>query len=433
MSLTKRVGLVAGAAALSLTGASFAGTGADNDGMQQRLQQLEAKLAEMESRQGNNWLTEQRSAEIRSLVQDVLADADTRASLLGAGGVGYNNGFQYSSQDGNITMKLNGLMQTRFIFSRNDDDGGVDSTRYGFENARTKLIASGNVYDFMYKIEGNFSRGEGGGFGLQDAWIGWNYDNGWSVYMGQFKAPVVREGLVADEHLLAVDRSIFGSWYSGRTQGIKVKYTGDQFRFAASFNDGFNDANGAWETEDTEWSFSGRAEILFDGSWDQFDDFTSFQGSGNGVMLGLGAHYESQEYGTAAANEMKFLALTADISFEFDGANIFASFTYEDWDDDNGTDWNPWFAVIQGGYFFTADLEGFARFEHGDLDNAGDDYSIVTVGVNKYFHGHNAKWTTDFSYNFDEVPGFGDGITGWRASGGEDGQWVIRTQLQLLF
>jgi hypothetical protein len=31
------------------------------------------------------WLTEQRAAEIRGIVTDVLADADTRSSLQGSG------------------------------------------------------------------------------------------------------------------------------------------------------------------------------------------------------------------------------------------------------------------------------------------------------------------------------------------------------------
>ena len=78
MSLKTRVGLLAGATALTLTGVSVAGP-ASNDDVAQRLAAAEAKIAAMEAANNQNWLTEQRAAEIKGLVQDVLADADTRS------------------------------------------------------------------------------------------------------------------------------------------------------------------------------------------------------------------------------------------------------------------------------------------------------------------------------------------------------------------
>ena len=61
-----------------------------------------AKIAELSAQQNADWLTEQRSDEIREIVQDVLADADTRASLQGSNmAAGYDDGFVISSSDGN--------------------------------------------------------------------------------------------------------------------------------------------------------------------------------------------------------------------------------------------------------------------------------------------------------------------------------------------
>ena len=104
MSLTTRVGLLAGAAALTLTGISNARPAGEtsNDDVAQRLAAAEAKIAAMEAAQNQSWLTEQRASEIRGLVQDVLADADTRASLLQTGmTAGYDNGAVIGSADGN--------------------------------------------------------------------------------------------------------------------------------------------------------------------------------------------------------------------------------------------------------------------------------------------------------------------------------------------
>ncbi|HRP63557.1 MAG TPA: hypothetical protein PK400_09715, partial [Phycisphaerales bacterium] len=138
MSLTTRAGLLAGATALTLSGvAAAATTDANNDELKAQVQKLSARVAELEGAQGGNWLTEQRAAEIRSVVQDVLADADTRASLLGSGmSAGYDNGFTVGSADGNFLLRTNGLLQARWIYNhRKNPSGviGVDRHRSGFE------------------------------------------------------------------------------------------------------------------------------------------------------------------------------------------------------------------------------------------------------------------------------------------------------------
>ena len=78
----------------------------------------------------------------------------------------------------------------------------------------------------------------------------------------------------------------------------------------------------------------------------------------------------------------------------------------------------------------------YGRYEWSDLDVPGvDDISIITVGVNRYFAGHNAKWTTDIGFAIDSLDsGVVAPITGYRTDAtGDDGQLVIRTQLQILF
>ena len=141
MSLTTRVGLLAGASAITLTGVSFAGT--PQEDYEARIAELEAKVSELS---GDNWMTEERAEEIRGVVSDVLADADTRASLLNSGmQMGYDNGFMLGSPDGNFSLKLNGHMQVRYVYNLQDGAPGIDTNRAGFENTRTRLIFTGNV------------------------------------------------------------------------------------------------------------------------------------------------------------------------------------------------------------------------------------------------------------------------------------------------
>lgn len=123
MSLTTKVGLLTGATATMLTGAVFAASPSSDissTNLQARLEAAEAKIAQLSSQQDADWLTEQRSEEIREIVQDVLADADTRASLQGSNmSAGYDNGFVISSSDGKWKLRINGLLQNRWILSNN--------------------------------------------------------------------------------------------------------------------------------------------------------------------------------------------------------------------------------------------------------------------------------------------------------------------------
>ena len=434
MSLMTRVGLLAGASALVLSGASFADNPTEAQNLQARIADLEATVARLN---GEQWLNDQRAEEIRSLVQDVLADADTRASLLQAGmTAGYDNGFVIGSADGNFNLKLNGQLQFRFVWNNQDNETASDTNRWGFENTRTKLMFSGNVVDptWLYYIEGNFYR-SGGAFTLEDAWIGKDFGNGWTMFAGQMKVPVIREWLVHSKDQLAVERSnvAYGSPAASRTQGIALDYKADQFHFVGSYNDGANAANGVWSGYDTEWAFSARGEFLFSGNWDQFNDFTSPRGSEQGIMAGVGAHYQNAEYGTIAANEAEVLVLTGDVSFEFDGANIFGAIVYTNTDNNAGTDTDVYGIVIQGGYYFNDEWEGFLRWEWNDFDMTGvDELNLITIGVNGYY-SPNVKMTTDIGYGLDSVYSASD-ITGWQAdSADEDGQFVFRTQLQLVF
>src|SRR5262245_25680783 len=212
---TTRVGLLAGATALTLTGVSFGGPASDGNGdLAARLAAAEAKIAAMEAAQNQAWLTEQRAAEIRGLVQDVLADADTRASLLQAGATtGYDNGFVLSDSAGDWLLRTNFLMQQRFIWNLQDDAGGNDSNRYGFENTRSKFMLEGHVVNpsWYYRVDVNVGN-NGGGFGddsrvgTLNGYLGHKYENGLNIQMGSMKMPLLREELVQAQYQLLVER-----------------------------------------------------------------------------------------------------------------------------------------------------------------------------------------------------------------------------------
>lgn len=446
MQFMTRVGLLAGATALTLTGVSYGGPAIEgaNDELAQRLAAAEAKIASMEAAQNKDWLTEQRAAEIRGLVQDVLADADTRASLLQAGMTsGYDDGFVLGSSDGNWLLRTNFLMQQRFILNWQDDEAAEDTTRYGFENTRSRFMLSGHVVnpDWFYRVDINVGSGDDAQndnrTGVGNAYLGHDYGNGWKVMMGSMVLPFMREQLVEPHHQLAVERSIVNyAFTTGYGDGLAVQYAGDQFHVTGMFSDGFDTGQTIWSLGPpvhAEYAFTVRGEVLLSGNWDQFKDFTSMPGSETGVMLGAAIHYEKGEFGTTAS-ETEFLFLTGDVSVELGGVSLFGAFVYADTDTEGAAENpSPWAIVAQAGFYLNDTWELFGRLEWTDPDTEADETVVLTAGVNKYFSGHNMKWTTDIGFGFDSVVGPAN-VTGWRTDFGDsDEQVVLRTQWQLLF
>jgi hypothetical protein len=165
-----------------------------------------------------------------------------------------------------------------------------------------------------------------------------------------------------------------------------------------------------------------------------------------GILVGGAIHYEKGEYGTPTADELEVLILTIDGSFEGDGWNAYAAWMYADLDDDAAFDVNPNGFLVQGGFYLADTLELYGRYEWADFDTSGiEDHGVFTIGVNKYFAGHNAKWTTDIVIATEEIDatvsgispgstGGAYGLTGVRPDDvGEDGQFAFRTQISIFF
>jgi hypothetical protein len=412
MSQTKSLVLLAGAA-MGLTGAAFAGQ--------------------------NAW-SSQNADEVRALVAEMMNDAQTRSSLLQSGGTaGHDGKFFLGSADGNFRLEVGGQIQFRYIANFRDDNEAVigddnDST-LGFQTRRTKMWFQGHIFDpnLYYKIQAAFDR-DGGGFALEDAYVGYKFENGLDVRWGQFKAPFLREELVSSTRQLAVERSNVNEFFNqNRSQGIQVAWSGEQFRAFGMFSDGFNSQNTDFNADPADFALTGRVEFLAMGDWKQFDDFTSFRGSSNGLMIGAALHWETDSEEIPLGTD-DFFAYTIDASWESDGWNLYGAFVGASIDNDGGADSDPWGFVLQGGVFVAEDWELFARYDYTDGDQV-DEFSEITFGVNYYIHKHAAKFTADVVWALDETIGTATG--GLTGSGllpsGESDQFAIRAQFQLVF
>ena len=387
MSLTKFVGLLAfTAVATSATAASVEATNDTNA----QIAELKKELNELKSQNGDKWLTEERASQIRGVVQDVMADADTRSSLQATAATsGYNNGFFIASPDGNFKLQVNGQVQVRSSYAWQTNSawnaskatpGNTNATKaqYGTEIRRAKLSFSGNVVDpsWQYKVTmaylpqgstfaaitsspyntagNNQGNGTNSTANLEDAYINKDMGNGMSLKMGQFKSPFLREELVSSANQLGVERSVVNQMFStGWTDGIQFTASNDTLMGMVSFNNGGNNANFATQNMNStdgaysQYAITGRVQYLVSGNWAQFNDMTSMRGGGQGLMLGAGFNWQhggnqagnlasidttngnaiTFENGVGSANtDAGFLTYTADVSWDLGGANLYGAF-----------------------------------------------------------------------------------------------------------
>jgi hypothetical protein len=448
MSLTKTVGFFAGTT-LAIGGAAF---GADqNSELAAEVANLKAQIAEMKNSQGDAWLTEQRASEIRGIVTDVLADADTRSSLQGSGaGAGYNGGFFMSSADGNYSMKLNVLEQVRWTFNnRNDAPTGEDQT-WGFENKRTRLTFGGNMVDstWSYKVAYYFAYSNDVEFlgvdsngdpvnqspVLADAFVSKDMGGGLSFTVGQFKLPFSGEYGTDAGNLQFNDYStISNAFADGYGQGLMLSYSADAFRAAVAYVNALNqvDANWGSGSPSDEFALTGRAEFKLSGTWDQFNNAMSFRGEEMGVLIGAGLNWADSN----TAGDGDVFGATVDVTVDFGGANVMGAF-YWDNNDDSASE-NPYGFTLQGGVFVSDDVELVARYEYGDPDANSNDFSTLTFGANWYLAQNTAKFGFNFGYAFDGIGGIWEtpaSGNNWLEDGtGEDGQWMLQAQMSFSF
>jgi len=468
----------------ALMGAAIGGTEVTPD-LQTRLEAAEARIAELAANQDVDWMTEQRSEQIRGLVQDVLSDADTRASLQGNGATaGYNDGFFVQSADGKWSMKINGLFQERFNIGKGRNGANMGAARqttgggtpvnytsdFGFETTRAALNFSGTLAgDIYYNARldwspyntGNAGR-NGGGIStgeLEWAYGGFSLNDNTKLQMGRQKFDVMRSFMVNAEDQMAIERGA-GTYYwytSSLTNGIKMIVDQDNFRGNVMFSNGTSGATGgntgandSYAANQHGWSITGRGEFLLQGDWSQFDEIGSTRCEATGVLLGIGAGYlKSQDRvggtGAAASDVNNNWLVSGDLSYNTDGWSLMMSATYGRNRSNSGAGANNnsfGFEALAGYWLNDAD-QAYLRWQWlypgTTTQVTSSRLDIVTVGLNHHMGG-NVKLSVDWSFCFSDPNttlnngGQGWGYTGWWNGAQTTGsQWLLRTQLQVSF
>lgn len=407
----------------------------------------------------------------RAFAQELAADAGTRTSLLQAsGGAGHDGkGFMITDGTGNNTLYVGGTIQFRYSANFRDlgDADGSDNNEFthGFNMGTTRLRASGNIWskDFGYKLVGNFADGNGnsGGMTLEDAFVSYDYGNGFKIIAGQMKAPLTREALIDNEFQLAIDRSVTHSFFEGGyVQGVAGTYTADAFRVMFSFNDGADSANTPFfSAGEADFALTARVEGKFmGGEWSQFDQYASWKKNQQALLVGGAVHWQSAGETGIGTSDVDILVYTIDASFQGAGFNVDAAFYGNRIDPEGGTSTDNMGGMIQAGFFVTEQTQIYGRWDaiFWDDDFAGDqdDNHFLTIGVAHFLSPESQaariKFEGAYSFNDNNIlfanevidPDTGDVVTeaGFVGAGNngflgqtDDGEFVIRAEIQGMF
>lgn len=398
------------------------------------------------------------SDDVRAVVREMMADAQTRTSLMeGGASSGHDGKFFISDGTGAFRLNVGGQLQFRYNLNfRNDNAPTSDDFESGFNQPRVRIAFDGTALDpkLFYRVMMDAGTAGGGGdLRLQDAWAGYNFDGGWTLRAGQGITAFMREWYMGDTKLLTPERSIqsfiFGQQ---RSQFADLKYQNDDVRFIGTFSDGFRSINSEFNADPADWALTGRAEWKLAGEWKQLvDEYRSPRGGEYAGVLGGAIHFEQGPNRVSGVDEQGLFAWTADILTKGDGWNIMlAGVGYHAQDEAGitGADFDDYGGLVQGGYHVTEDIELVARFDAifpDDDRDANSTFNTITGGFNYYLYGQAAKFQLVVIWFLDDTAdtragNFGN--TGGRnptsalfgaLPASEDGQLAIMAQWQLLF
>ena len=359
----------------------------------QDVRQLREEVASLRSEQDSRWLDERRKEELKTLVRDVLADAETRASLMEGGATAGHDGknFFLASDDGGFLLKIKGQIQVRYIAAFQDENPGEDDLgdpvssvvddegETGFVIRRAKIAFGGHIADprIKYAIQLAVDRGDNS-VGADKIVIAYELMDGLTLWAGEDKAPFLREEITSSSKQLAVERSYVNEIFTmDKVQGAGAIYAADAFKAHVMVNDGWRSGDGGtkqhpltqtggsqvpvddsdepllddddevisfsrssvskdFNDDQTDFAITARLDYRITGDWKQMSDFVAWDGEEMAAFVGAAIHWEIGETGDSANNN-DFFSWTIDGSLETQSFGVYGAIVGLHSDIDGGT------------------------------------------------------------------------------------------------
>ncbi len=280
--------------------------------------QIQQQLTQIRAERGEAWLNERRAEEVKALVAEVLADADTRASLLDEGMTAGHNGknFFLAAANGSFLLTISGQIQIRYIWDMRERSSStsvddIDENEAGFQIRRAKMLFSGHIGNpkLKYVIKLAVDRGDNS-VSSDEIVISYEMMDGLTIWAGEDKAPFLREQTTSSKRQLAVERSLVNEFFTvDKAQGVGLIWEpSENIRAAAMINDGAHSGDGDggdhftnlyFRTNDdqVEFAITARVDVKLAGDWKQMKDFTAWHGEPFALFIGAAIHHQHGEVG----------------------------------------------------------------------------------------------------------------------------------------
>jgi phosphate-selective porin len=355
-------------------------------------------------------ISEAKSLDELLVQKGVITKAEAQSAAGASGSKTYwNQGTRFDFPSEGFSAQINSLIQTRYTFTDNDSDAGVENTS-SFDMNLVTLTVSGNAMheEFSYKIDADFvgtsnSSGESTPH-LRDAWLQWNACDWASIRMGQFKTQGGRQFNADDNALQFADRSITSDYFSlGRQNGAAAmgNFADGMLELSAGVYNGLSDGEGinrgGVDTNHTavvaaRYHAMGKMNMAEEGDIGWTED----------AALNIGASYSYSDATSAAlGGDFTTDSIAVDVNFKYMGWGIHGEYFMDTQDADaNSEDVEPKGFYVQAGYFLMPKkLELAARYAMIDCDDGAasgscsgsDKLNEVSASVNYYWWKHNLK------------------------------------------
>lgn len=375
----------------------------------------------------------------------VMALAGAASVSLGQEGTAGKDSSGIFIKSGDTKLSATGFMQFRYYMNFRDEAGDNDDLTNGFTTRRTRVSVLGNLTkELSFRVDVDAAAATGNVGTTADVWMDYKFDDNWSLKLGQFKPPLLKEELVGDPNQQFVERSVVNAVFTGsRTEGIQLSYKGDSFRGWAMLNDGLKASNTNFTSEsESDYALTGRVEFMWAGDdWKRFDRLSSWRENEYAGMIGAAVHYQDGGE-TLGTTDQSTLVYTIDSLTQGDGWNIYIAGVGRNTEPASGSSFDDFGALVQGGLFVSDQTEIFARYAFVSPDDNrvnGNDFNEIGAGVGYYFFpkSTSAKFTADVNWSLDDQAGSSAIVRpatndGFLASS-EDDQFYLRLQMQVQF
>jgi phosphate-selective porin OprO/OprP len=350
----------------------------------------------------------------------------------------WGDGIKFTSADSTGSVKMSARIQNLMIIDQQISPSGED-VKISALTRRARLKFDGTAFSpkLTYKIELGLSNRDtryaddatlvGGNARLvMDAVLKYKFTKSTTIWFGQTKLPGNRERVVSSQKLQFVDRSLVNSRFNiDRDFGFQLHH---KFRLGESVlilkeSVSLGEGRNVIVTNNGGLDYTGRIEFLPMGEFSSKGDyFSSDLKREESPKLSIGLTGDFNQGAIRQGGQLgKLMVDTAgnfvesdltsgflDVMFKYKGISFLGEMAYResslgDYRDAKGNAFRQGFGYTgQAGYLFKANYEVAGRYTRitplTGMASAVTNTEQFTLGLSKYFKGHNLKFQTDLTY-----------------------------------